>query len=348
MPTNKNALARYKILDELLSSRLQGYTVREMVEKCGQDVGARCIENDIKFLSGESDDSPFDVVGLERTKKEAPYGKNGDKRKVTAYKYAEPGYSIFHQKLTKGEQEAMKVLFNILGRFEGLPHFQQLENMRLSINKELNEEPIVLMAKNPLENNNIFAQLFSMISDKVTTRLTYHKFKDTEQKTAEVFPYLLHEYNRRWFLLCRHTETGKVLVFGLERLDKIEALPERQYEEFDEKWEDYFGDIIGVSNIDAKDEPVYSILLWADDTQKGYVETKPLHDSQTLIRSDSKERKEHPELKGGAFFRIKCRRNYELTRELCSYGSGLIVLSPDVVREDVKKWVDKMHEAYNK
>ena len=36
MPTNKNALTRYKYLDELLSDRHHYYDIHDLTEKCNQ------------------------------------------------------------------------------------------------------------------------------------------------------------------------------------------------------------------------------------------------------------------------------------------------------------------------
>ena len=55
MAITKNALARYMILDELLSDRLHAYTMNDLWERTNdalvrknmEDVSKRCIEKDI-------------------------------------------------------------------------------------------------------------------------------------------------------------------------------------------------------------------------------------------------------------------------------------------------------------
>jgi hypothetical protein len=47
-------------------------------------------------------------------------------------------------------------------------------------------------------------------------------------------------------------------------------------------------------------------------------------------------------LKGGAFFSIECIENYELIRELTSFGKDLIVLSPTNIQQKVKDYVQWM------
>ena len=62
MPINKNAIIRYKILDELLSSRYHNYSLDDLTEEVNNrfaeihpkrdKLGRRTIEKEMKILSG--------------------------------------------------------------------------------------------------------------------------------------------------------------------------------------------------------------------------------------------------------------------------------------------------------
>jgi len=43
---------------------------------------------------------------------------------------------------------------------------------------------------------------------------------------------------------------------------------------------------------------------------------------------------------------IECVENYELIRELCSFGPELIVLSPDTIKNKITSRLRRMTEAY--
>lgn len=64
-----------------------------------------------------------------------------------------------------------------------------------------------------------------------------------------------------------------------------------------------------------------------------------------------KERQLHeqyPQLDGGLFFSIDCIPNFELIRELCSFGKDLVVLqSTGSVADDVFKRISEMKEKYS-
>lgn len=79
------------------------------------------------------------------------------------------------------------------------------------------------------------------------------------------------------------------------------------------------------------------------------METKPLHDSQTPRRREKEAewRKQYPMLEGGAFFTIDCVENYELIRELTSFGADLVVLSPSEIRYKIIKRIEAMRQVYD-
>lgn len=68
MPSNKNAVVRYKILDELLSNKHRYYTRKELHEICNKklvekgypEVTKRTIELDLHNIEAEFDDILID------------------------------------------------------------------------------------------------------------------------------------------------------------------------------------------------------------------------------------------------------------------------------------------------
>ncbi|MGM9778446.1 MAG: WYL domain-containing protein, partial [Prevotella sp.] len=107
-------------------------------------------------------------------------------------------------------------------------------------------------------------------------------------------------------------------------------------------------DIVGVTNF--KDSPVYEIYFWVSDTSKEYVKTKPIHESQRTLNETTTTamREKYPLLIGGQFFRIDCKCNYELIRELTSFGKELIVLEPEHIYNKVNERISEMIEEYGK
>ncbi len=350
MPENKNAMTRYKILDELLSSRYHKYSLDDLTEEVnrrypeGKGIGRRTIEKDIFYLEKEG---PFQA-NIERYS--AP-GYDCEKQKSYSkrcLRYANPSFSIFKKDLSDDEEYLLKEALSLLGQFDGLPNLEALEGLRLGLGVRRNERKIISFVKNPLEKSNLFGELFTSISQRQVVELHFHKFAAPQKELVVcVHPYLLKEYNMRWFLFGAAETDGKLLCFGLERIDKVVPLPSHKYIDYEGDINEEFEDVIGVTV--NRDSPLYKIIFWVSDVSKDYVATKPLHESQRNMNGQCEDelRQRYPMLHGGRFFRIDCKENYELIRELTSFGKELIVLSPDDIRERIRKRISEMMENYN-
>ena len=150
------------------------------------------------------------------------------------------------------------------------------------------------------------------------------------------------------YLLGAADSDKKILTFPLDRIDEVKALPEKKYVECVEDLAERFEDIVGVTLYE--DQPIEHILCWVSDASKGFVDTKPIHGSYTPIKGekDAQLRQEYPQLEGGMFFTLDCIPNYELIRELCSFGKELLVLCSDgTIADDVRKRILEMNEKYS-
>ena len=355
MPINKNAIVRYQILDELLSNRYQNYSMDDLTEQVnnklaainpdGDNVVRRTIEKDIHFLENED---PF-FATIER------YSVDGyDYKRQRAYRkrclrYADPSFSIFKKELTSDERYLLRELFSLFGQFDGLPELDGLERLRLGLNSAKKRRPIISLTKNPLVKKNLFGELFTAISQQVVVELHYHQFSAPDRdRVYHINPYLLREYRSRWYLFGKEVEKDRMMCFPLERIDRIIPLPSYKYQAYDGNLNEIFEDVIGVSVYE--NEPVNKILFWVSDYSKDYVLTKPLHESQRNLSKKTCDElhEQYPTLKEGQFFRIECKRNYELIRALCSYGQHLLVLEPSSIREEIEARIKNMSEDYKK
>lgn len=342
MPVNKNAFIRYKYLDRLLSDRHHFYDINDLTEKVndlmerdelGLSVVRRTIEKDLLALQL----TPF-CAPIECKKRN---GKN-------IYRYTDSSFSIFSQELSREERNLLREVLSTIGQFDGLDNFQWLEDFKIGLGLEERRQ-IISFSNNPyLRNSNMLGTLFDNISNEVVISLSYHTFNDAIIRSIDYHPYLLKQYNDRWFLLGAADSDKKILTFALDRIDKVVPLPERKYIPCPDDLAERFEDIVGVTLFE--DRPVEHILCWVSDASKGYVDTKPIHGSYTPIRGekDDQLRKEYPQLQGGMFFTLDCISNFELIRELSSYGKELLVLRSDgTVADEVRKRVAEMFEQYN-
>ena len=329
MPTNKNALIRYKYLDRLLSDYHHFYDIHDLTEKVNDmlyedgfpEVTQRCIEKDINTLEY----APFSAP-IER------FNKSGKR----CIHYENRSFSIFKKEISREEQNLLREVLSTIGQFDGLDNFGWLEDFKIGLRIEERRQIISFSNNKYLTNSNLLGTLFDNISNEVVIKLSYHTFSEETIRSIDFHPYLLKQYNDRWFLLGAADSDQKMLTFALDRIDKVEPLPEKKFVECPEDIYERFDDIVGVTLYE--DRSIEHILCWVSDASKGYVNTKPIHESYTPYKGEKESllHEQYPQLEGGLFFSIDCIPNFELIRELCSFGGNLVVLSPESIRDEIK------------
>lgn len=335
----KNAIMRYKILDSLLSNRNRYYTITDLLEKVNEalefdgmePVSRRCIEKDLNALEC----APYDADIVRDW-------KNGRKY----IRYEEEGFSIFTKKLSEDEENLLSEVLNTLGQFEGLDSFEWLDGLKSRLDIKEHRR-IIQFDSNPyLQNSNLLGSLFTAISNKQVLALKYHTFNNAEVREVVVHPYLLKEYNKRWFLIVG-AENGTTLTFAIDRIDGFEPMPHIEYIEPDEELEERFDDIVGVSLF--KDAQVENILLWVSKEQYPYIKTKPLHGSQREVKGErlAELRDRYAILGEGYFIELSCMINYELNQLLMSMMDRLVVLTPQSFAAEMKHRIENLAKMYS-
>lgn len=329
-------------MDRLLSDRHHYYDINDLTEKVndmmerdglGISIGRRTIEKDLIALQLAPFSAPIE-----------PVKKNGK----NIYRYSDSSFSLFREEMSREERILLREVLSTLGQFGGIDNFQWLDDFKIGLGIEENR-PIISFSNNPyLKNSNLLGTLFDQIANEVVIRLSYHTFNDSSIRSIDFHPYLLKQYNDRWFLLGADDDDKKILTFALDRIDKVEPLPKKKYIPCPDDLTERFEDIVGVTYYE--DRPVEHILCWVSDVSRGYVDTKPIHGSYTPLKGEEEQqlRTEYPNLQGGMFFTLDCINNFELIRELCSYGKELLVLRSDgKVADDVRKRIIEMNEKYS-
>ena len=140
MPTNKNALTRYKYLDELLSDRHHYYDIHDLTDKTNEmlcseglrEVTQRCIEKDLVELEG------LFSAPIER------FYKNG-KHCISYEKYS---FSIFSQAMSREEVNLLREVLSTIGQFDGLDNFRWLDDFKIGLGLEERRQ-IISFSNNP-------------------------------------------------------------------------------------------------------------------------------------------------------------------------------------------------------
>ena len=77
--------------------------------------------------------------------------------------------------------------------------------------------------------------------------------------------------------------------------------------------------------------------MWLDATNAPYVLTKPMHQTQRLVKTNDD---------GSIIIHLLITENYEFERLLLGFGNGLEVLQPEGLRNRIKSILEKSAERY--
>jgi predicted DNA-binding transcriptional regulator YafY len=201
---------------------------------------------------------------------------------------------------------------------------QKLEDHIYSAKEK--QKPVISFDSNPnLRGLEYLDQIYQAIIKKTVLKISYQSFKAKQPTDVEFHPYLLKEFNNRWFILGRKGGQRNVINYALDRIQGIELLPNKHYHENDSFDPDtFYRDVVGVTVMQGMRPE--KIVFRVNKKNAQYVITKPIHHSQKLLSQDE----------DGATFELFIKVNFELERIFLGYGNTLEILSPPKLRQRIK------------
>lgn len=336
MPVNKNALIRYKTINKCLQNRYRRWTLDDLVEACSDALYE--FEGILKGVSVRTVQSDIQVMRSDRLGYNAPIEVYDNKY----YRYSDPDYSITDMPLSADDLDLMGEAVAVLKQ---LAEFKQFAEMGELVNRLMDQldsskhdqTPVVHFDKvDNLKGLKWLTPLYTYIRQRTTLRIQYQSFSARQPGEFILYPYLLKEFRNRWFIFGARAGDMKIFNLALDRI--IDIVPSAEPWRISDKFSpsNFFDDVIGVTK-NPGDEP-RRITFWASREQRNYLLTKPIHRSQTLVAT-------YPD--GSVDFEITVIPNFELYSVLLSYGSGILVKSPAIVRRHMAKMVSDLHSSYN-
>jgi predicted DNA-binding transcriptional regulator YafY len=181
-----------------------------------------------------------------------------------------------------------------------------------------------------LKGLHFLEEIYQAIIKKVVLVITYKSFKSTEEKTFNFHPFILKEFNNRWFLVGKRKGSQPIANLALDRIISIDYDLNLPYLEQNFNPDVFYKNVVGVT-VNTGLQP-RRIELWIDGSNAPYVTTKPLHNSQRVIKENED---------GSIIIHLFIIHNYELERILLGFGDSLEVLRPEYLRERIKSVFQK-------
>jgi predicted DNA-binding transcriptional regulator YafY len=333
MSKNKNAILRYNILDKCFRNPGKRYFMEDLLkeinktllENGGEEVKRRQVFDDMTFMESDAGWS-------------APLDRIKDGRK-TFYRYNDLSFSISNQPLNEEQINHIESALATLSSIKGLPQFGELQEVLTTI-KNGKTSPDQLSAIMEFSANEYvhgrehLGPLFNAIHYRKVLKIAYQSFKQEMANELQFHPYLLKQYNNRWFLLGLNERLGKISTLALDRIKSIvEFAMSQPPSEFNA--DEYFEDMIGVTRQEGQ-EPLEVILRFAQE-EAPYILTKPIHGSQRKISDDE----------SGLVIALEVIHNPELERLILSFGSKVEVVAPATLRTAIESNLSRAIELYS-
>jgi predicted DNA-binding transcriptional regulator YafY len=334
MPVNRNALIRYRTIDNCLKNRYRKWTLEDLIDACSdalyeyegidKGVSRRTVQGDIQMMRSDKLGYNAPIIVVERK----------------FYTYEDPNYSITNIPLTGQDLDRLTEVVAILKQFKGFSHFQEVSGMVQKLEDKINTSKndqlrIIDFEKNDdLRGLEYLDEIYQAILRKQSINITYQSFKARQANLFIFHPYLLKEYRNRWFLLGMRDKGQRLMTLALDRIQQL-AIGETPYHE-NRKYDmqNYFKDVVGVT-VNENQRPEH-IELFIDNRNAPYVITKPIHPSQQLIRKE----------KNGIVIHLKLQINFEWERVVLGFGPSMQVLAPRKLKLSIQILVNESLNKY--
>ncbi len=159
-------------------------------------------------------------------------------------------------------------------------------------------------------------QIITSMKLKRILLITYKSYWKLDTNSFEVEPYCVKLFKQRWYLVARNVFYNKIMIYSLDRIQKIEntASSYSMPENFNPKdlFEDYFG-IFMDSSI-----PKEIVRLKVAAGKSNYFRSLPLHSTQ----------KEVGTAKEFSIFELSIHPTYDFVMEVMKHGQDVEILEP--------------------
>lgn len=335
MPANRNALVRYKTIDQCLQNRFRKWTLDDLIEACSEalyeyegiekGLSKRTVQADIQMMRSDKLGYNAPIVVMDRK----------------YYTYEDPDYSITNIPLSQQDLEKLTETVEFLKQFQGFSHFRELNGMVQKLEdrvyaQRLHQNPVIDFEKNEhLKGLEFLDVLYQAIIHKRPLLITYQSFTARKSNTFDFQPYLLKEFRNRWFLIGAKENVPHLLNLALDRIITIQASKVAYQAQPNFNAEAYFKHAIGVS-VNPK-LPPQEVLLFINHRQAPYVLTKPLHWSQEEIKRDH----------FGVTIKITVQHNFELEKLILGFGDNLKVIAPQKLKHSIQDRLSNAIDLYD-
>lgn len=324
---NKQALLRYRIVDELIQCRNYP-TMQDIIDMCleriGKEFSKETIQKDIEAMKNDLS------LGYE-----APIKYN---RTYKGYEYTDKDFSINNTNLSLFEKSQIKNASEILLQFKEAKLGINIKTILQRLNIALNSPDLVFQDKvidfedANFNNYNDLNIIYQAIKNKNKINFVYYCYAENDINSYTAFPLLLKEYRNNWYLIMENINSEPQAmnlnyifdVFELDTAKKTQNIVD---------YNKYLKHSIGVE-IDSNYLEDLEIMYKSEISLE--IKYNPLHSSQKIIEEYEN---------GDLLVKYKMYITNELISEILKFGKNAFVTKNELVQqmifEEIKdNWVE--------
>ena len=339
MPIGKNASYRYRLIDQALRNTGRTWTYDELLsfvcDKLEEEFDVNLNNNKTRALSPRQLADDIRIM-----RKDPPEGFGAPiVRKEGQIFYEDPKFSINDNPLINSDIESLQEILRLIKPFQSLPHLHELETIIGKVQGTISQnkgDQIIELDHNPnVKGLQLLESLYPLIRDEKMLLIRYKPFNWQEDIEYKIHPFLIKEYNNRWFLIGWQPDNEKYIVLGLDRIIQFNNISGSIDKGKKSELINLQKNIIGVSF--SEGALSVGIKLWVSPAQIPYILTKPLHTSQNLIDESSE----------GSVISLELVPNFELEQLILSFGERVKVLEPESLKERIARRLKMALESYD-
>ncbi len=341
MGASKNALMRYRLIDEALTRRNNPYpSLSNIIEYVNDHlsglfddvvVSKRTIQKDIHDMRVNESLGFFAPIEYHQVHR--------------GYYYDDEDFSINKLPLKKEERQVIELVANMLARYENIPMFSNFKHITQKIfdalnvhsgieNDELLPESIQFDTYHESKGNEWLAPISEGIRKYRKLNLKYQPFGEEKQYERTIHPYILKEFKGRWYLIGLSESSNEMRTYALDRIREVAVLDQNFPLDKNFNRKKYFEHSFGIYNLNYE-EPK-EVLLEFDLNQGFYILSRPLHSTQRLVKQDDIS----------IVVSLNLYISEDLIMEILSFGNKVKVLEPSGLVNEIKQRILNAAQLY--
>lgn len=357
------------VIDEILATG-EFHSFQEIAKRLNQVLKLVKYEDALSLEGRYGASFRKDIQAIRETLRNKVFGLPVDmletvgSRKTLKYRYKEKGFSIMpylEYRFSAGDEKTLNRALQIIAN--GLPNetyetveFWLKSRIEYSFGKE--DLRIDYGESLNLRGRHWLPLLYRVIQDKIVIRIQYKTFKG-DFFDFQFHPYMLKQYNNRWFLSGRNErENNDYWNVPIDRICGVQKCGDVQFKSRPIDYGKYFDNFIGISEkvwlgedgdendklywkgVDVASKKVSIVIRVEGKGTWGRIKTKPLHISQTELDNGFNE------IENCGRIRLDIIPNVEFYNKIMELGENVIVESPSCVREIVIERLNNTLDKY--